>query len=249
MAIAPDAKERWRRGLIGKVPIASARGMSATILLVLGGVVLFSGPIYGLFEWAVSGQPAATIELTREILWLNFAANAVLLLFIPLLAILITRPGEWGAPAVRLRLLVDKWTGLYALLGAGITFAALLALAAIVGALQYSGLYHFDESDIVDQLRPLLTPAVIVAVPILAAITEEVYFRGYLQPRIGIIGSSLLFGLVHSGYGTLLQLVAPFFLGLLFGYLFQRTRSLWAPIAGHFLFDFVQFIALYFRPQ
>lgn len=246
MAISVDAKERWRRGLIGRVPIASARGMSGTVLLVLTASILFLDPIYRLVRWLITGEPPETVDLDRDVLVVNLAANAVLLVGVPLLVILLTYPGDWGAPATRLRLLVNRTTGLQALLGAAVTIAALLAMGTILALLDQAGLYEAEESALVPQLQALLTPAVIVAVPVLAAVTEEVFFRGYLQPRIGIIASSVLFGLVHSGYGTVLQLVAPFGLGLLFAYLFQRTGSLWAPIAAHFMFDFIQFMALYF---
>lgn len=246
MAISIDAKERWRRGIIGRVPIASPRGMVATVLVVLTAAILFLDPAYRLFKWAITGEAPDAAELDRELLVLNLAANAVLLVGFPLLVIFISNPGDWGAPAKRLRLLINRITGLQALLGAAVTVAALLLLGTILAILEQTGLYHAEESELVPQLQALLTPAVIISVPILAAVTEEIYFRGFLQPRVGIIASSILFGLVHSGYGTILQLVAPFALGLLFAYLFQRTRTLWAPIAAHFTFDFIQFLALYF---
>ena len=246
MAISTEAKQRWRQGLIGRVPIASPRGMVGVVLLALTFTVLFVDPAYRLVRWLITGDPPETVDLDRDVLVLNLAANAILLVGVPLLVILITYPGDWGAPAMRLRLLVNRTTGLHALLGGALTVAALMLLGAILALLDQTGLYHAEESELVPQLQALLTPAVIVAVPVLAAVTEEVFFRGYLQPRVGIIASSLLFGLVHSGYGTILQLVAPFALGLLFAYLFQRTRSLWAPIAAHFTFDLIQFLALYF---
>lgn len=245
MTIARDARERWRRGLIGRVPLASPRGIAGTFLLVLGGFLLFVPPLLGLAAWLVEGDPGASGGLTKEVLAASMAANALLLLVVPIVVIVLTRPGERGAPARRLRMTIDRKTPLFALVGIGVTLGSLLALGIILTLLDETGIYHAEESDLVPQIQALLTPAIILAVPLLAAVTEEVYFRGFLQPRVGIIASSALFGLVHSGYGTVLQLIAPFFLGLMFGYLFQKTRSLWAPIAAHFAFDFVQFVALY----
>jgi uncharacterized protein len=71
-----------------------------------------------------------------------------------------------------------------------------------------------------------------------------VFFRGLLQPRVGLVASSALFGIVHGAYATWLQLVVPALAGLLLGYLYLRTRDLWAPIAAHFMFNFVQFVLI-----
>ncbi|MDD5503286.1 MAG: hypothetical protein PHH26_07480, partial [Candidatus Thermoplasmatota archaeon] len=53
-----------------------------------------------------------------------------------------------------------------------------------------------------------------VAVSLSAAITEETFFRGFLQNRIGLIAASILFGFAHIGYGTVAQIVFPFIYAL-----------------------------------
>ncbi|MDD4497871.1 MAG: CPBP family intramembrane metalloprotease [Methanosarcinaceae archaeon] len=63
---------------------------------------------------------------------------------------------------------------------------------------------------------------------------EEIIFRSILQTRLeetfglktGMIAASLLFGLMHSGYGTPYEMFYMAFVGLFMGYLFQKTRSL-----------------------
>lgn len=65
-------------------------------------------------------------------------------------------------------------------------------------------------------------------------IIEEIIFRSILQTRLeeifgvwdGLIFSSLLFGLMNSGYGTTYEILYALFVGLLIGYIFQKTRSL-----------------------
>jgi len=70
---------------------------------------------------------------------------------------------------------------------------------------------------------------------VLSGIAEEALFRGALQPRIGLVGASLLFGLAHFAPRrelvpwTVLSLVAGFALGGLFA----ATGNLVAPVVAH----------------
>jgi uncharacterized protein len=63
---------------------------------------------------------------------------------------------------------------------------------------------------------------------------EEFIFRGIIQTRLeesfgpagGILLASLLFGIMHSSYGTLYEIAYTFLAGGILGYFFYRTRSL-----------------------
>jgi membrane protease YdiL (CAAX protease family) len=76
--------------------------------------------------------------------------------------------------------------------------------------------------------------ALIVIMVFVVALIEELMFRAILQtsleeflgPAGGIILASLLFGIMHSTYGTPFEMVYTFFVGGFLGYLFYRTRSL-----------------------
>lgn len=74
-----------------------------------------------------------------------------------------------------------------------------------------------------------------IALALVSSIGEEVFFRGALQPRVGWIVASLLFGLVHVGPGKdfLPWTLSALFAGLLLGGLFLYTGNLAAPIAAH----------------
>ena len=79
----------------------------------------------------------------------------------------------------------------------------------------------------------------------LAAVGEEIVYRGYLQTRItdilgpNLIGivvavgmSSVLFGLAHTEQG-LIGVVVTFLDALFFSFLRLRYRTLWAPVLAH----------------
>lgn len=81
---------------------------------------------------------------------------------------------------------------------------------------------------------------------ITAGVTEELIFRGYLQPRleiilknrhIAILTSSLLFGLLHFKYGTVVNIIGPFVIGVIFSYYYSKYRNIKALILCHILWD------------
>ncbi len=78
-----------------------------------------------------------------------------------------------------------------------------------------------------------------------APINEEILFRGFLVPRIGIILSALVFaGLHYISYNSISEFVAALIFGLLAGYIRNRYRSLYPSIIAHIAINFVGLIAL-----
>jgi membrane protease YdiL (CAAX protease family) len=86
-----------------------------------------------------------------------------------------------------------------------------------------------------------------------AGVVEEVIFRGFLLPRLtillrkpylAIIASSLIFGLIHFTYGTLSQMIAPFLIGLILAFIYNKYRNIKMVIAIHFLWDLIAMILL-----
>ncbi|HEY8182078.1 MAG TPA: type II CAAX endopeptidase family protein [Thermoanaerobaculia bacterium] len=73
---------------------------------------------------------------------------------------------------------------------------------------------------------------------------EEAFFRGWLQKRVGLILSTMLFALAHSGLGQPLLLVAVAILSLIIGFTFYRTKNLLPGIIAHGVFDAVQLFVL-----
>jgi len=94
-----------------------------------------------------------------------------------------------------------------------------------------------------EEIAPLFSSLKTVDVFLLAmssGFCEEVFFRGVLQSQLGLLPTSILFGLFHCpsprhlSYG-LWALSA----GLLFGWLRNWTGSLWAPIIAHTLSNLI----------
>jgi membrane protease YdiL (CAAX protease family) len=80
---------------------------------------------------------------------------------------------------------------------------------------------------------------------IVAAMTvEEAFFRGFLQPRVGWIPSTLLFAVAHASYGMPMMLVGVFVISLVIGWLFRRTGRLLPCIVAHGVFDSIQLLVV-----
>ena len=87
-------------------------------------------------------------------------------------------------------------------------------------------------------LRPTIRDAdgtTLLILGIASAVGEELFFRGLLVPALGLVVSSLAFGLLHQVKGRARWVWAGWaaIMGVLFGALFLATGSLVGPIVAH----------------
>ncbi len=91
----------------------------------------------------------------------------------------------------------------------------------------------------INSFRGLLINIFVIAV--IPALGEELFFRGILQDILarwtksnhwGVIITGLAFALLHFQFLSLLPRIVQ---GILLGYLFLWTKSLWYPIIAHFI--------------
>ncbi|MFH0970516.1 MAG: CPBP family intramembrane glutamic endopeptidase [Candidatus Diapherotrites archaeon] len=71
----------------------------------------------------------------------------------------------------------------------------------------------------------------------IGAIGEELFFRGILFPIIGMIPSSLLFSFFHTGYGSIIQLIGSFIVGIILCRARVLNESILPGILGHFTYN------------
>ncbi|MEX2236742.1 MAG: type II CAAX endopeptidase family protein [Dehalococcoidia bacterium] len=137
-----------------------------------------------------------------------------------------------------------------------VVIAFVIAAYATIGlydvAMDLAGLDSLrPESNIDDDLKDTTWIFILAGVfaVLIAPLTEEMFFRGLVFSgfrrdfglAVGLVASSLLFGLVHGQ----LTLILPF--SLVGGYLalaYMYTRSLWGSIACHLTFNVLSFAAL-----
>lgn len=120
---------------------------------------------------------------------------------------------------------------------------AALLWGAAVGLVVVAGSWLFTERSaagarlaraMAEPLRGLSVPdALLLAAA--SGFAEELFFRGALQPRVGLVVASVLFGALHFAPRrelwpwTLFAVV----MGFVLGGLYERTGSLLAPVAAH----------------
>lgn len=85
-----------------------------------------------------------------------------------------------------------------------------------------------------------------------SSVGEELLFRGLLQPELGLIWASLLFGLIHFGQQRhwLWWTAFACVVGLGFGLLAALLGTLVAPVAAHFVVNFLnlRFLSQWQKP-
>lgn len=125
--------------------------------------------------------------------------------------------------------------------GWGLTVAAGLV---VLGVLRFAG---------VDEVRPIpplvrwlaSQPFGSRLVLVAAAMTvEEVFFRSFLQRRLGAAPASILFLVSHGGYGDPLFFVGLLAITVVLSETFERTGSVVAPMVAHGVFDAVQLLVI-----
>ncbi len=101
----------------------------------------------------------------------------------------------------------------------------------IFGQVEYT---LIETRELISDLSLTNLLILIVIMVFIVGLIEELVFRAIIQtsledflgPAGGILLSSLLFGVMHSTYGTSYEMAYTFLVGGFLGYLFYRTRSL-----------------------
>lgn len=83
------------------------------------------------------------------------------------------------------------------------------------------------------------------ALIVLSAMTvEEFFFRSFLQKRIGLVASTLLFALAHFTYGNPMLLIGVTIVSIVISIAFWRTKNVIPGIIAHGVFDAIQLFIL-----
>ena len=203
---------------------------------------LLFGLFAGLFVLAMFMPEADMSEITAAALVFGVGFQLVITAAVVIFAMRNTNANQW------LGLRWKGWPWLFV-----IAPASVVTMALFMWVIQAAGYMAWMESlgaepkqDTVVLLEttkdPLILILMIITAVIVAPLWEEIVFRGYLHPVLkkyggiwtGAIFSSLLFAVVHNSLAAMLPL---FLLALLMVWLYERTGSIWTPIAIHACFN------------
>lgn len=244
-----------RRGLLpaGFVPrtgegaesVSPAVRRSLALLLLAG--VLFVG-VFQPVALLGAEQPSFDLDAVSPVqLFVLHAILAVALVLWGLLAFAGTEqardwPSRLGLRAERP--LAEVALGVAVGVGAWVVVVVILVLvSAILYALGAEELFPSEPPAMVLWIASLPL-GVRLAISLSAGIVEESFFRGFLQPRVGVALSTGFFVLAHLTYEQPLMLVGIALLSLVFAGLVWWRENIWAAATAHATFDGVQLLFL-----
>lgn len=189
-------------------------------------------------------SPATTAQLERAPFYMLFSLHAILIVFLA---------GWWGfsgRPPLREFLNIrHENPGEVLAIGTSVGIGGWIftLLTSLVVVLILRGIGVIDNPP-----SPPATVGWMAAMPlwkkaliVLSAMTvEEFFFRSFLQKRIGLIASTVLFALAHSTYGSPLFLIGVTVISLVIGVTFYRTKNVVPGIIAHGVFDAVQLFVI-----
>ena len=155
--------------------------------------------------------------------------TALILLLAPFL--LLKLEGVTSAKRVRRSLSLDNFYPRRTIVLAGSMLAQLLFAMLAVGLL-LALLGVTDSWKVAQLVRSQGLPVLLLAVT-LVPIAEELFFRGYLQKKTGVILASIVFAALHYGYGSIAEIAGAFVASLILGYGLRKANDLHACILAH----------------
>ena len=220
----------------GRVSVAPYQAIdllgAALVFLVFSGLVLAS--------LQAAARPA--VALNAEALLVNIGFQFLMAGMVTAIVIRRVRISSWLGlhwPAWRWVLLLAP--------------ASLLFMWIMLSGLKIGGYVQWMESLGVETTQetvkllqksqdPVILGLMIFAAVIAAPLCEEIVFRGYLYPVLkkysGILPAALCSSLVFAAaHGSLITLLPFIIFGGVLVFLYEKTGSIWAPIAAHFCFN------------
>jgi uncharacterized protein len=183
-------------------------------------VVLFGTQVSTIFFTSLAISSQSTIGIG------DLVAQAVGLLILAAAGagIFIRRDGT--QVAARLGLVRPAWWHVALGLAAAGAFLAVAQVTDELGRTLTPDLYRQLQTNSNQLFGGLVSnPLGIATIALAPAISEEILFRGALQPRIGLIATALLFASFHSQYGLSFDTLAVFVIAIGLGLIRKFTNT------------------------
>lgn len=206
----------------------------------LGGFML----LLAVLVTASAIRPAGARDLERMPFYSLFLLHAILIVFLIVWWLVSGRPNLREYMNIRHEKPLEV-VGVGIAVGVGGWIFTLVCAALVALALQGAGMMP-EQSDPPPMIGwmaalPLWKKALIV----LSAMTvEELFFRSWLQKRVGLVASTILFALAHFTYGNPLLLIGVTIISLVIGFTFYRTKNVLPGIIAHGVFDAIQLFVI-----
>ncbi len=134
----------------------------------------------------------------------------------------------------------------YTILG----FVLMFVILPILGAV----LYYYDlyDQEIVTGIVMELPLYILAMAVVVAPISEELLFRAllitkirkYVPTIIAVIIAAAIFALFHVGYGSVVQLIGVFTVGLILGFVYWRSGSILPSMFIHLAYNLMSIMVM-----
>jgi membrane protease YdiL (CAAX protease family) len=146
----------------------------------------------------------------------------------------------------------NPWQEVRVGLAAGIfAWGAVLCATMVLGMVLTFFLVFFGEADLIPKAPPPIIAGIAglpvihrLGISLVAGVVEELFFRGFLQRRLGIAAATVFFVLAHAGYGQPMLFFSITLLSIFYGLLVKWRGNVLAAMVAHFLFDAVQLLVV-----
>lgn len=206
--------------------------------ILISGVYTLAASLYGMLNPGIAIDPIDLVYACTDQISL-FSAIAALVILSAFFLLRRKNPlREVGFRATR---------GRFVFTAAAVTPLLYVAVSFVLALLPAAWMEDYAEaSAALGQTGVLMVIATVVAAPLV----EEVIFRGLVLSRLSrvmpgwlaVLISALAFGLCH---GQIVWMAYAFVLGLIFGFMALRARSVWPSFVAHLLFNGIGQLAVY----
>ncbi|MDN3581822.1 CPBP family intramembrane glutamic endopeptidase [Mucilaginibacter flavus] len=203
------------------------KGLILTVIMMMGFTAI--SKVFSIYTASLLSIDTRFF-VSRMFFWAYFAAIYLYVVIREKQSLLLWPENKYG-------------TGFYIL--SVILILLVVIIGAAVAAVVLKSMGLLKQSRALPLMLHMNTPVKLLGI-ITAGFLEEFIFRGYMMPRLQlffkshhlpIIISSIVFGLLHVGYGTVVNVVVPVIIGLVFGYHYQQYRNIKILIICHLLID------------
>ena len=212
-------------------------------MLIFSALLLLQSALMGLVPHFTASLTEQMAQVVKEL----FSAILYALAFtLPLLFFkMISRGHIVSTP--RLAPELDGEGLCCALFGVAVTSVLAFANAKLVSVFEYSDFSdeYIWQTEVSENYQLILLFITMVVVP---AFVEELLFRGLILENllpcgktVAIFGSAFLFGMMHQNVEQLLYATGA---GIVFGWIYVRTRSIWPCVLAHFINNFQSVVQL-----
>jgi len=140
-----------------------------------------------------------------------------------------------------------------ALLWGFVAFVALM-LVVMFASLILKSLQPDIRNPVIEEMAGSLSLLSILFIGVFQSSSEEVFFRGFLLDKlsirenrnIGIVFTAILFGFAHMAYRLAYQIILPFIIGIIFGYVVTRSKNLLSSILPHVSFNLLSLVIAHY---